>query len=61
MTSLRNVLNEEGVEIITDYTRQEMGLPPLGPDGWTIEEIIALEQKRLEMLTKPIQHFVSIS
>ena len=28
-----------GVEIVSDYTRTEMGLPPRSPDGWTNEEI----------------------
>jgi hypothetical protein len=27
---------------------------PRGPDGWTQEEIIALEGKRLEALTRPL-------
>lgn len=45
---------EAGAEILTDAHRQEAGLPPRGPDGWTLEEIIALEKHRLEMLTKPL-------
>lgn len=48
-------LYEWGVEIVTDYTRAEMGLPPRGRDGWTTEELIALEQKRLEIMTRPMQ------
>jgi hypothetical protein len=51
-------LYEEGVEIVSDHTRAAMGLPARGPDGWTIEELIALEQKRLEVLTKPLQMIV---
>lgn len=51
-------LYEEGIEIVTDHTRAAMGLPPRGPDGWTMEELIALEQKRLEMLTQPIRFIV---
>ncbi len=45
---------EQGVEIITDVDRAGLGLPPRGPDGWTGEEIVALEQRRLEILTAPI-------
>lgn len=48
------VMYEEGVEVLTDYTRQEAGLPPRGPDGWTMEEIVALEKRRLDLLTAPI-------
>lgn len=47
-------LYEEGVELVTDHTRAAMGLPARGPDGWTIEELIALETKRLEMLRAPM-------
>jgi hypothetical protein len=51
---LRKILEDYGAEVITDQTREEAGLPPRGPDGWTMEEIIAVEQRRLELLTKPI-------
>jgi hypothetical protein len=49
-----DLLHKEGVEILTDHMRAEMGLPPRGPDGWTIEEIVALERLRLELLTRPL-------
>lgn len=52
--ALLAVLMEEGVEALTDYDRQEVGLPPRGPDGWTIEEMIAMEKKRLEALMVPL-------
>lgn len=47
-------LQDVGAEVITDYTRQEAGLPPRGPDGWTLEEILALEKRRMELLTRPL-------
>lgn len=47
-------LHAEGAEIITDETRSEMGLPPRGPDGWTTDELIALETRRLEMMKAPM-------
>lgn len=47
--------HEQGVEIVTDYMRSEAGLPPRGRDGWTYAELAALEQRRLEMMTRPIQ------
>ncbi len=55
---LYDLFATEGVEVLTDYTRQEAGLPPRGPDGWTLEEIIALEKRRLEILNRPISFVV---
>lgn len=51
-------LYEQGVEIMSDHTRAAAGLPPRGRDGWTQEELLALEQKRLEAITRPLQVFV---
>jgi hypothetical protein len=45
---------EQGVEIVTDYTRAEMGLPARGKGGWTTEELIALEQRRLDLMRAPL-------
>ncbi|HKI60717.1 MAG TPA: hypothetical protein VKA31_00340 [Mariprofundaceae bacterium] len=50
---IRNELEQAGAEIINDYTREAAGLPPRGPDGWTLEEIIELEKRRLEIMMKP--------
>lgn len=50
---LISLLSEKGIEVLTDYHREKLGLPLRNDQGWTIEEIIALEQKRLELLTKP--------
>lgn len=47
-------LHAEGAEIITDDIRVEVGLPARGPDGWTVDELFALERKRLEMLMAPM-------
>lgn len=52
---LIDLFHAEGVEILTDYSRSELGLPPRGPDGWTPQEILALEEKRLELIRGPIQ------
>ena len=51
---LLEAMERHGAEIVSDFDRQEFGLPPRGPDGWTMEEIVALEQRRMEMLTRPI-------
>jgi hypothetical protein len=50
-------LHAEGVEIITDATRAEAGLPPRGPDGWTQDELVALEHRRLEVMMAPMPQF----
>lgn len=49
-SELFDKLHAAGVEILTDHMRIEMGLPPRGPDGWTREEILALEKRRLESI-----------
>jgi hypothetical protein len=45
---------ELGVEIITDYDREQLGLPARCADGWTLEEMLALERRRLEAIMKPL-------
>ena len=45
---------QEGVEVLTDPTRAETGLPPRGPDGWTDDEIRALEAARFAVINRPI-------
>lgn len=56
--AILEVFHQEGVEIITDYTRQEAGLSPRGHEGWTLEELHALEEKRLEALRRPIPYMM---
>ena len=51
---LFEAMEKAGVQIVTDETRREAGLPPRGPEGWTIEELCALEERRLEALGAPI-------
>ena len=52
---LMDIFTQQGVEVLTDYDRQTCGLPPRGPDGWTAEELIALEENRLAALLAPIR------
>jgi hypothetical protein len=52
--ALMGMFVDKGVEVVTDYTRQEAGLPPRSEDGWTADELRALETKRLEVLTRPL-------
>lgn len=51
---LQEALERAGVEILTDDDRRAAGLPERGPEGWTIEELIILEEKRLEVMRRPI-------
>jgi hypothetical protein len=55
---LQEALEKAGAEIISDFDRQQYGLPPRGPDGWTMEEIVELEKRRLEMMFAPMPPMV---
>jgi hypothetical protein len=52
--AMERVFSQEGVEVLTDYDRAQIGLPPRSGDGWSVDEIIALERMRLEALYKPM-------
>jgi hypothetical protein len=52
--AILEVLYEAGVEVITDWQRAELGLPPRGPDGWTDDEVRAMEAMRMKALLQPI-------
>lgn len=45
---------QRGVEVLTDAYRASLGLPPRTTDGWTAEEIVALEQQRLKAMYEPM-------
>lgn len=55
---LQEVLSRAGAEIISDFDRQQYGMSPRGPDGWTMEEIIELEKRRLEVMYAPMPPMV---
>lgn len=57
---LMELLMGEGVDLLTDFTRSEIGVPPRDGQGWTITEILALEMVRLEAMTRPFPQFVSV-
>jgi hypothetical protein len=52
--AMERVFSQEGVEVLTDYDRAQIGLPPRSGDGWSMDEVIALERMRLEALCKPM-------
>jgi hypothetical protein len=43
-----------GYEILSDYQRSLLKLPPRGPDGWTVEEVLAWDAYRVASMFKPI-------
>jgi hypothetical protein len=51
---IQEAMEKAGAEIISDFDRQQCGLSPRGPDGWTMEEIIELEKRRLELMYAPV-------
>lgn len=52
--ALIKLFHDEGFDVITDAMRAEAGLPPRGPDGWTMEEMVAIEKHRLATMFAPI-------
>lgn len=54
MDKLFALCMQRGVEVLTDADRTTLGLPPRTTDGWTAEEIIALEQNRLKAMYEPL-------
>ena len=62
LRELSRELDEElwraGVEIVTDQIRTQCGLPPRGLDGWTVDELIILERKRIEAMLSPMPPLV---
>lgn len=52
--ALMKLFTEEGVEIFTDADRAQLGLPPRGPDGWTAEEIVAMDHRITSALVAPV-------
>lgn len=56
--ALMDAFYQEGVEIITDAVRAQAGLSPRGPHGLTIEELHAIEKRRLEIMLAPLPPMV---
>lgn len=52
--ALFEALYKAGATIVTDADRHEAGLPPRGDNGWTQQELAALEARHMELLTQPM-------
>lgn len=52
--ALMDLFMQQGVDIVTDHDRALLGLSPRTADGWTMEEIRAMDQLRLNTILPPI-------
>lgn len=52
--AMEDELEKQGFQILTDQMRAECGMKPVGEHGWTIEEMLAWEEIRLNSLRKII-------
>lgn len=53
--AILEALMSAGAELVTDHDRQEAGLPPRGPEGWTLEELHAFKRTMLDAMIAPPQ------
>lgn len=51
---LHKLFSGIGAEIVTDFVRAELDLPLRGDDGWTPDELRAMESRRLEIMCRPM-------
>lgn len=51
---LASTLHRSGADVVLDSDRSDAGLPMRDERGWTRQELLALEHKRLELMMKPI-------
>lgn len=58
---LMDLFSAVGGEVITDMDREQYGLPPRGPDGLTAEELLKIEQARLDALYRPMSHTINLT
>lgn len=52
-SALFETFYEAGAEIITDFDRSQVGVPPRGPYGLTAQEIQIMEATRIEAMLAP--------
>lgn len=54
-SALLHLFTQQGVDVVTDLDRQQLGLPPRGEEGFTRYELWAMEKARLDALLKPMR------
>jgi hypothetical protein len=52
--ALLEFFHKEGIDVVTDDYRRQVGLPPRGETGWTAQELHAMEMVRLQSMLQPI-------
>lgn len=52
--ALLELFMDNGCEVLTDLDRQQIGLSPRDREGWTADEVRALEALRLKELLRPV-------
>lgn len=51
---IQTLFERDGAEVLTDYDRSTLGLPARADNGWTMEEILAMEERRLRVMMAPL-------
>ena len=57
--ALEDELRDGGFQILSDEVRAKVGMQPVGPKGWTRQELLAYENARLAVLLRPIMEIKS--
>lgn len=52
---LYDLFMEEGIEVLTDVTRQNFGLAPRDGEGWTEAELRTYDAIRIQKMLEPIK------
>lgn len=50
---LEDKLSADGYCLLNDFSRERVGMAPIGPEGWTRTELYAYEAARLTALLQP--------
>ena len=58
---LLDVFYDSGAEVITDADRAIAGLSPRNEQGLTAQELQLLEMHRLQVMMRPLEHFLPLS
>lgn len=55
LRELHKLFSNIGADIVTDFVRAELGLPLRDNEGWTPDELRAMEARRLEIMCRPMR------
>ena len=58
--AILGALHNAGVDVISDDEREHYGLPPRGPEGWTKQELAALEMLTLQAILTPVPPVLAV-